>query len=184
MPLRTVSTFVASLRARSLQELTPFAILALTAAMLAIFGKIADEVIDGQTHAFDEAVLRALRNPHDLADPVGPAWLEHAIRDITSLGSFTVVALVTLIAIGYLLIDGKRGAAAFVLVHDFRACGVDERGARAHPAENAGADEAARLGRECEMDAHDVGDFGEILGRLRKCVRQGGARGSGCEAAA
>jgi undecaprenyl-diphosphatase len=107
---------VTSIRARSLRELAPFAVLALCAAMLAIFGKIADEVIDGQTRGFDEAILRALRNPHDPADPLGPAWLEHVIRDITSLGSFTLVAFVTLIVAGYLLIDGKRAAALFVLV--------------------------------------------------------------------
>jgi len=116
MPLQRVTSFLSSLRARSLPELAPFAILALIAAMLAIFGRIADEVRDGQTYAFDEAVLRALRNPADLADPIGPAWIEHVMRDITSLGSFTIVALIALIAIGYLLIDGKRGAAAFVLV--------------------------------------------------------------------
>ena len=116
MPLRTLSSFATSLRARSLPELAPFAILALIAAMLGIFGKIADEVMDGQTHAFDEALLRALRNPADLADPIGPAWLELAMRDITSLGSFTVVALLTLVALGYLVIDGKRAAALLVLV--------------------------------------------------------------------
>ena len=116
MPLRTLSNFATSLRARSLQELAPFAIFALIAAMIAVFAKIADEVVEGETHAFDEAVLRALRNPNDLADPIGPAWLELAMRDITSLGSFTVVVLVTLAAIGYLVIDGKRAAALFVLV--------------------------------------------------------------------
>lgn len=116
MPLRTLSTFAASLRARSLPELAPFAILALIAAMIAVFAKIADEVVEGDTRAFDETLLRALRNPADLADPIGPAWLELAMRDITSLGSFTIVVLVTLGAIGYLVIDGKRAAALFVLV--------------------------------------------------------------------
>lgn len=116
MPLRKVSNFIVALRRRSLNELAPFAILALAAAMLAVFAKIADEVVEGKTHAFDEAVLRALRNPADLADPIGPAWLEHVMRDITSLGSFTVVALMTLVSVGYLLIDGKRAAAMFVVV--------------------------------------------------------------------
>lgn len=116
MPLRTLSNFATSLRARSLQELAPFAIFALIAAMIAVFAKIADEVVEGETHAFDQAVLRALRNPNDLADPIGPAWLELAMRDITSLGGFTVVILVTLAAIGYLVIDGKRAAALFVMV--------------------------------------------------------------------
>jgi undecaprenyl-diphosphatase len=111
-----LSRITGLLRARSLQELLPFAILALVAAMLAIFIKLSGEVMDGETHAFDEALLRALRNPNDLADPIGPTWLEHIVRDVTSLGSFTVVTLVTLGAIGYLLIDGKRAAALFVLV--------------------------------------------------------------------
>ena len=61
MPLRTVSTLITSLRTRSWRELAPFGILALIAAMLAAFGKIADEVVGGQTHAFDETILRALR---------------------------------------------------------------------------------------------------------------------------
>ncbi|MGD9924420.1 MAG: phosphatase PAP2 family protein [Pseudorhodoplanes sp.] len=116
MPVRKLSAFQAYLRARSLQELIPFAALALIAAMLAIFGMLAGEVLDGETHTFDEALLRALRNPEEPADPLGPAWLEHVMRDITSLGSFTLVTLVSLGAIGYLLIDGKRAAALFVLV--------------------------------------------------------------------
>lgn len=114
--MRALSRMTGILRARSLQELLPFAILALVAAMLAIFGKLAGGVMDGETRAFDEALLRALRSPEDLADPIGPAWLEHVMRDATSLGSVTVVTLVTLGAIGYLLIDGKRAAALFVIV--------------------------------------------------------------------
>ena len=104
------------LRARSMQEMIPYAILALIAAMLAGFGQLAGEVMEGDTHALDEAVLRALRNPADLADPVGPPWLEGAVRDVTSLGSITVLTLVTAAAIGYLLMDGKRAAAFFLLV--------------------------------------------------------------------
>lgn len=104
------------LRARSMQELIPFAILGLIAAMLAGFGKLAGEVIDGDTRAFDEALLRALRNPADPRDPVGPEWIESVMRDITSLGSFTVLTVVTIGVIGYLLIDGKRAAALFVFI--------------------------------------------------------------------
>lgn len=116
MAVRVLSRLASRLRTPSLQELVPFAILALAAAMLAIFGRLAGAVLDGDTHVLDEALLRALRNPADPADPIGPAWLEHMMRDVTSLGSFTVVALVSLGAIGYLLIDGKKAAALFVLV--------------------------------------------------------------------
>ncbi len=102
-------------RYRSLEELVPFFMLALIAALLAGFGKLAGEVAEGDTRRFDEAILRALRNPADLADPIGPLWLEQVMRDVTSLGSFTVLTIVTLGAIGYLIIDGKRRAALFVL---------------------------------------------------------------------
>src|SRR5688572_1687232 len=116
MPIRILSTVSKSFRTRSWAELIPFAALALIALMLAIFGQLSEMVLDGKPYAFDETLLRALRNPNDLADPIGPAWLENVMRDITSLGSFTVVALVTLSVIGYLLIDRKRAAALFVAV--------------------------------------------------------------------
>ncbi len=103
-----------SIRSRSLQELIPYASLAVVAALLFGFVKLAGEVLEGDTRSFDEFVLRLLRNPADLADPIGPAWLESVVRDITSLGSFSVLAIVTLSAVIYLLIDGKRAAAAFV----------------------------------------------------------------------
>ncbi len=107
---------IAWLRKRPFEELVPFALLALAAALLILFGKLAGEVISGDTRAFDQAVLLALRNPADPADPIGPAWLEHVMRDITSLGSFTVLTVLALVAVGYLLIDGKRAASGFVVI--------------------------------------------------------------------
>ncbi|CAN5494596.1 phosphatase PAP2 family protein [soil metagenome] len=91
-------------------------------AMLLVVGgtwgfiMLADEVTEGDTQHFDERVLRSLRNPNNADDPIGPAWLEEAGRDITGLGGMIVLALVTSIVIGYLIIDGKRRAAVFVLV--------------------------------------------------------------------
>jgi undecaprenyl-diphosphatase len=104
------------LRNRSLAELAPFAILALIAALIAGFGRIAGAIVSGDTYSFDRRLLLALRDPADPADPIGPAWIEHVMRDITSLGSFTVVIVTTLVVIGYLVIDGKRAAALFVLI--------------------------------------------------------------------
>ena len=110
-----ITVWWSSIRNRSLAELLPYASLAVVAALIFVFGKLAGAVLDGDTRSFDEFVLRALRNPADLADPIGPAWLESVVRDITSLGSFSVLTIVTLSVVGYLLIDGKRAAAAFVL---------------------------------------------------------------------
>jgi undecaprenyl-diphosphatase len=96
-----------------------FGILALvlvaTAVLLAFF-HLADEVTEGDTHTFDSTVLLSLRNPADRADPIGPAWLELAARDLTSLGGYPVVILTTVCAIGFLLITGKRHAALLVFV--------------------------------------------------------------------
>ncbi|MET0500601.1 MAG: phosphatase PAP2 family protein [Candidatus Binatia bacterium] len=82
---------------------------------LLLFAKLVDHVRAFETHAFDQAVLLAFRTPGDLADPIGPAWLELLVRDITSLGGITLVTLITVAVIGFLLIDGKRAAALLVL---------------------------------------------------------------------
>jgi undecaprenyl-diphosphatase len=90
--------------------------LSVVAGALFAFIKLADEVVEGDTHGFDQAVLLALRNPLDPADPIGPDWFELAMKDLTSLGGFTVLTLLTLSAVGYLLMDGKRGAALLLAV--------------------------------------------------------------------
>ncbi|HWL04286.1 MAG TPA: phosphatase PAP2 family protein [Xanthobacteraceae bacterium] len=108
-------TQLSNLRTFIAREIGPLAVLGLAAAALLLFIQIVDEVMEGETHHFDEAVLRALRNPADLADPIGPWWLEAIFRDITALGGTTVLTIITLSATGYLLMDRKRGAALFVL---------------------------------------------------------------------
>ena len=114
MPERNAS-WSDRLRAASLEDIAPFALLALIAALIAGFGRIAGEIVSGDTYAFDETLLRALRNPADPTDPIGPAWLEHVMRDITSLGSFTVIIALILVVAGYLVIDGKYRTAAFTV---------------------------------------------------------------------
>ncbi len=88
----------------------------LAAALVAVGGawafiELADEVLEGETHAIDEGLLRSLRNPNDLSDPLGPAWFEESVRDLTALGSPVVVGLVVATVLGYLLIvQGYRAA--------------------------------------------------------------------------
>jgi len=80
------------------------------------FASIMDEMMEGDTHAFDNAVLLALRNPADSADPIGPVWLEIMMRDFTSLGSHAVLGLIGAVAFAYLLMMGKRLSAAMLVV--------------------------------------------------------------------
>ncbi|CAH1658045.1 Undecaprenyl-diphosphatase [Hyphomicrobiales bacterium] len=80
------------------------------------FLAVADEMRAGELEAFDTRILLALRNPADLADPIGPRWLEIVMRDITSLGSIPVLALIIAVVVGYLVLVHKRAIAALITV--------------------------------------------------------------------
>lgn len=89
---------------------------AIVGAGLWAFISLADEVLEGETHAFDNMILLALRNANDLGDPIGPFWLEICARDITSLGGIPVLTLATLISAGLLLVVGKRNWALLLVI--------------------------------------------------------------------
>jgi undecaprenyl-diphosphatase len=80
------------------------------------FVELAEVARDAAPRAFDTEILLAFRAPGQPEDPVGPAWLEEAVRDITSLGSTVVLVLMTAAAIFYLLLIRKWLGAAFVLL--------------------------------------------------------------------
>lgn len=88
----------------------------LAAAALFAFARLADAVGEGGTRAFDERVLLALRTPGDLADPLGPRWLEEMMRDFTALGSTGVLSLMVLAVAGFLAMTRKGLAALAVLI--------------------------------------------------------------------
>jgi undecaprenyl-diphosphatase len=87
---------------------------ALSVAALFAFGSLADEVIEGDTRAFDKFILLAFRAQSDLSDAVGPAWLEEMMRDFTALGGIAVLTAVTLAVVGFLALVHKRNAAILV----------------------------------------------------------------------
>jgi undecaprenyl-diphosphatase len=97
-------------------ELSTLVGLAVLAGATFVFVKVADEVVEGDTNHFDEAVLRLLRTQTDLADPIGPWWLEIMFKDLTTLGGTTVLTLITIAAVGYLLVEQKRAAALLILL--------------------------------------------------------------------
>jgi undecaprenyl-diphosphatase len=78
-----------------------------------LFGLIAGEVMEGDTQAFDQKLLLAMRHPGS-HEPLGPPELQDAARDVTALGGVTVLTLLTLITGGFLLLTGKRHMALFV----------------------------------------------------------------------
>jgi undecaprenyl-diphosphatase len=73
--------------------------------------KLASEIQEGETEAFDRALLLALRTPHNPHLPAGPRWLQESARDVTALGGFTVLALVSIAAVVLLLIYRRRAQA-------------------------------------------------------------------------
>lgn len=101
------------------RELSLLLLLCLAAGSAWIFIEIADEVVEGELHEIDTAILLALRTSGNPADPLGPGWLQEMGRDITALGGTLVTTLVTLAAAGFLALQGKRRAAVFVTVAIF-----------------------------------------------------------------
>ena len=76
---------------------------------------IAGWVTRGSTDNFDTQVLRSLRTSGNLARPIGPVWLFEIMRDITSLGSASVVFLITLLVIGYFILQKQYSMMLLVL---------------------------------------------------------------------
>lgn len=97
-------------------ELRVLLLLAVIAAGAWVFIELADVVREGEAASFDRALLLALRNPADPSDPLGPRWVEEMGRDITALGGFAVLFIVTAATAVYLLLIGKPHAALFVIV--------------------------------------------------------------------
>ncbi|PWJ78432.1 undecaprenyl-diphosphatase [Pseudaminobacter salicylatoxidans] len=80
------------------------------------FVELMEVARDSAPHGFDTEILLALRRPGDLATPIGPHWLQDAMRDLTSLGGVAVLTLITIVVIGYLLVVRQARTALFVFV--------------------------------------------------------------------
>jgi undecaprenyl-diphosphatase len=98
------------------REFAVLAALALAAAAIWGFAELADDVLEGETRAFDEWVLLALRSATDRSDPLGPGWLEELMRDITGLGGTGILTFITLAVAGFLALERKTHAALLVVV--------------------------------------------------------------------
>jgi undecaprenyl-diphosphatase len=84
-------------------------------AVSVVCWKAASEVLEGDTMAFDRAMILALRDPSNTAVPIGPTWFHGAMVSITAMGSGTVLTLITVIAAGYLIAERKPAVAAFTV---------------------------------------------------------------------
>ena len=84
--------------------------------LLLAFLTLAGEVTEGDTQAFDNRILQALRKPDDPSRPIGPVWMESSLLDLTAIGGPTVLALVVLAVVGFLLLQTRYRTALFVVL--------------------------------------------------------------------
>lgn len=80
-----------------LRRFEPRALLLALGVIAAVwaFLTVGGEMAEGETIAIDTRLLLMLREPGDPSNPIGSRSFEEAMRDITALGGFTVLTLVT-----------------------------------------------------------------------------------------
>lgn len=85
------------------------------ASLLWAFGAIAEEVVEGDTHKLDMAILMSLRTGVTPTDLIGPPWFEEMMRDFTALGSYAFIIITVTAVVGYLLLVRKWALALLML---------------------------------------------------------------------
>jgi undecaprenyl-diphosphatase len=70
-----------------------------------LFLVIGEEVNEGSTQKFDELVLTTLRNAENNELPRGPQWVGEFMRDVTALGGGTVLAIISFVVLGFLILQ-------------------------------------------------------------------------------
>ena len=96
-------------------EIGAIAALFAGAALLLLFGLLADEVVEGDTQQLDRWALLLFREANDPRELLGPAWFEEMVRDVTALGSYAFIFILLIAAIGYLLLIGKKWLALLLI---------------------------------------------------------------------
>lgn len=94
-------------------SLRAFLFLGIMFGALWSFFEIADEVGENEYRKLDEKVVLFFRNQENLSDPIGPKWLEEAARDVTALGSYTIIAFATIYTSVFLILAKKRKEALY-----------------------------------------------------------------------
>lgn len=88
----------------------------LASAFAFAFFQVADEVTEGETHELDIAILEMFRSAGDPSQMIGSFWFREAVRDITALGSVSILTLVVSFVVIFLLMTRQAHAALLVAV--------------------------------------------------------------------
>ena len=73
-------------------------------------------VAAGRTEAVDRSLMLLTRNPADPDDALGPAWFEEMLAEITALGGYTILVIVSGLVLIALLLMRQRQAAVFLAI--------------------------------------------------------------------
>ncbi|MFX0546296.1 phosphatase PAP2 family protein [Roseovarius sp. S1116L3] len=95
-------------------EVVTVVAIGIIAGALWAFIALSDEMLEGDLHGFDEAVLLALRTPGDPSNAIGGPQIEVAMRDLTALGGVTVLTFISLSVLAYMLLLRQRSSAIFL----------------------------------------------------------------------
>ncbi len=90
-------------------------VLVLVAAALTGFWALASEMAEGDTRAWDEALLLSLRERGNPDDPIGGGNAEEAMRDLTALGGAVWLIFLTAAAAGALALLRQARSALLLL---------------------------------------------------------------------
>lgn len=97
-------------------EASILATIGIASGLVLAFLHLADEVVEGDTETFDNALLMIFRTPGNIDQVIGPLWVQEMVRDITALGSFACLGLLVLGVVAYLVLAGMRSAALLVAI--------------------------------------------------------------------
>jgi undecaprenyl-diphosphatase len=93
----------------------PLIVACMTAiAMLALFW-FGQALMSGRGANLDRAIMLMMRVPGHPARLAGPDWLPSAVRDMTALGSSTVLTLVVVVTASFLALRGRWRSASLVV---------------------------------------------------------------------
>ena len=105
-----MSTSMQRIKAMASGQLPALTGMASCIALILVFAYIADEVTENSTKAFDTAITHFIRG----RNTARPEWFHEAVRDVTALGSFTVLAVFLVSVVSFFALTGRRSAALFM----------------------------------------------------------------------
>lgn len=82
---------------------------------LFLFVEIADAVTEGKTASIDNQILLLFRDVDNPGKPIGNERFPYIVRDITSLGSSTILTIIVLLVVLFLLLKKEYRSIIYVL---------------------------------------------------------------------